>query len=359
MRRGFGDAFRRCFGFGLLVARSRLASGAGDGSGSWVATPAPTMAPQAGRRPRVGIGIVTYNNAVDIGTCLASLRSNWADLAVRIEDNASTDGTADAARRCGPGTTVRANARNLGFAAAANHLAEDFDGSVDYLLLVNPDVVLAPDAIDQLVAARLASPQEAVIGGRMLRDDGSLDPTSCLAAPSLRQAIAFTLALRRWPFGRWLDPDELGGWSRSDIRSVPALTGALLLVDMASWRELGGFDEHFFLYGEDVDLSLRARTSGAAVLCTGLAQYTHRGGASSTGEAGRWPAILRGKTSLYDRHLGRAGWLARQLLVTGTGLRAAAETVRLASPGPWRAVWRQRAGWRNGWSEQAIGPRDR
>jgi len=81
---------------------------------------------------------------------------------------------------------------------------------------------------NQLIAASLASESEAIVGGRMMRYDGSMDPTNCVAVPSLRQSASFALGLRRWPGCEWLDPDALGSGADTGIRAVPVLTGAML-----------------------------------------------------------------------------------------------------------------------------------
>jgi GT2 family glycosyltransferase len=334
----------------MLALSARLTRGEKDSAAAWIGPKPRPIAAITPRRPRIGICIVTHNNADEIGACLASLTSRWSDLSIRIEDNASADGTVDLLRRTECRTKIRANPVNRGFAASVNRLAADFDEEIDHLLLVNPDVELAPDAIDQLIAASLASETEAIVGGRMMRSDGSIDPTNCLAEPSLRQSIAFALGLRRWPGCEWLDPDALGGWCRSGIRTVPVLTGATLLINRALWDRLGGFDEQYFLYGEDVDLCIRAKRLSGTTLFTGFARYVHRGGASSPSDTQRWIAILRGKMSLYRQHLSPLGGrLAQRLLLGGVALRAMAETSGLAGTGMWRELWQSRDLWRRGW----------
>ncbi|MDI4236861.1 glycosyltransferase [Bradyrhizobium sp. Arg237L] len=338
--------------FVLLALSARLTRGENDDAAAWIGPKPPPIAPVAPRRPRIGICIVTHNNADEIRACLTSLKSCWSELSIRIEDNASVDGTADLVRQAECRTKIRANPVNRGFAASVNRLAVDFGEEVDHLLLVNPDVELASDAIDQLIAASLVSEAEAIVGGRMMRHDGSVDPHNCLAEPSLRQSIAFALGLRHWPGGKWLDPDALGGWGRTGIRAVPALTGAMLLISRALWHRLGGFDEQYFLYGEDVDLCIRAKRLSGTTLFTGFARYVHRGGASSASDTQRWIAILRGKVSLYRQHLSPLGSsLARWLLLGGIALRAVAETSGLAGTKMWQDLWRKRDLWRRGWPQ--------
>ncbi|MCA6119989.1 glycosyltransferase [Bradyrhizobium sp. WSM 1738] len=338
--------------FILLALAAWITRDEKDGAVVWVGPKPQPIAAIAPRRPRVGICIVTHNNDSEIEACLASLKSRWSDLSIRIEDNASLDGTVDIVRGTEHRTNIRTNSINRGFAASVNRLAADFGAEIDHLLLINPDVELAPDAIDQLIAASLASENEAIVGGRMMRVDGSIDPSNCLAEPSLRQSIAFALGLRRWPGCRWIDPDTLGGWHRTGIRAVPVLTGAALLINRVLWDRLGGFDEQYFLYGEDVDLCIRAKRLASTTLFTALAQYVHRGGTSSASDFHRWIAILRGKVSLYRQHLpSLRGRSARWLLLGGVALRSMAETSGLAGTKMWRDLWRQRDLWLCGWPQ--------
>jgi GT2 family glycosyltransferase len=340
--------------FILLTLAAQLTRGEKDGAAAWVGAKPRPIAAMAPRRPRVGICIVTHNNDDEIEACLASLKSRWSDLSIRIEDNASTDGTVDLVRRIEHRTKIKTNFIHRGYAASVNRLAVDFGAEIDHLLLINPDAQLAPDTIDQLIAASLASEAEAIVGGRMMRADGSIDPSSCLAEPSLRQSIAFALGLRRWPGCNWIDPDALGGWCRAGIRAVPVLTGTTLLINRALWDRLGGFDEQYFLYGEDADLCVRAKRLSGATLFTGFAQYVHRGGTSSASDTQRWIAILRGKVSLYRQHL---SWLrgraARCMLVGGVALRCIAETSERTGTKMWRDLWQHRDQWRCGWPQPA------
>jgi GT2 family glycosyltransferase len=183
----------------------------------------------------------------------------------------------------------------------------------------------------------------------MILPDGRLDPTSCLALPSLWHAAAFGLGLSLL-HGAFFDPDSLGGWKREGIREVPALTGGLMLIDAKLWRKLGGFDERFFLYGEDVDLCMRARQIGARPLFTDACTYIHRGGASSATVADRAVAILTGKATLYRRHLfPLLRPIASAFLLMGVALRSTLERVARPNQKIWRDVWSRREEWRQGW----------
>lgn len=302
-------------------------------------------------RPRVAVVVVTFNSADLIEGCLQNLVCRSADLEIRVIDNGSSD---DTSLRLAPlahsgSIAIDAVGHNLGFAAAVNRAtqAELAGGGADYVLMVNPDVLAEPDAIDALMSLARLRPNAGLYGGRMETLDGRLDRSSCLALPSIRHFLAFACCANILPIISLLDPDRLGGWQRDDTREVPALTGGFLLVDRQLWQRLGGFDTRFFLYGEDVDLSRRARAFGARPFMTNLCRYRHVGGASSQYETDRYVLILRGLVELAA-HLPMS-WSARLLLLAGVAIRAFIEPAA-GSSHRWRIVWQQRKSWRYGWS---------
>ncbi|MEV4314469.1 glycosyltransferase family 2 protein [Actinocrispum sp. NPDC049592] len=274
--------------------------------------------------PTVDAIVVTYNSANTIARCVDSIRSLSADVQITIVDNDSRDDTVSLVA-----SAIR-NPANIGFAAAVNQAARLGNGS--YLLLVNPDAELHPGAIDHLLTLAARFPTVGLYGGRAITASGDLDPTTCLARPTLWHALAFATGLSATP----LDPDSLGRWRRDDIRAVPALTGSMMLIRRDLWTELGGFDERYTLYGEDVDLCLRAP---APPMFTPHAVHLHHGGGSSTPES-RLTNILRGKATLYAHHIHPHAPIA---LLAGVALRAAAGS-RI-----WRSAWRNRLEWRHGW----------
>ena len=306
--------------------------------------------PAVPARPRLTAVVVTYNSAALISDCLASLTCRGADLDICVIDNGSTDDTLQriAALDTEGRIAVEATGRNLGFAAAVNRATQaDPSGTCgDYILLVNPDAVPAPDAIDALLALARLRPGAGLYGGRMETPDGRLDRSSCLALPSLRLWLAFALCAGALPGLSLLDPDSLGGWRRDDTREVPALTGGFLLVSRHLWQRLDGFDTRFFLYGEDVDLCRRARSLGARPMMTDLCRYCHVGGASASSRGERTVLILHGLVELtVNLPMAR---VARCLILLGVAIRACIAPA-VGSKQHWQIAWRHRDAWRHGW----------
>ena len=147
-----------------------------------------------------------------------------------------------------------------------------------------------------------------------------------------------------------LDPESMGHWQRDSEREVDIVTGCLLLASRPTWDRLGGFDEDYFMYGEDADLSLRARELGWHPSITPAATATHAVGASSPHRLGKQRLLLRGKATLVRKRWspGRAR-VALGLLAAGVGVRAVAETLRRRSDRTMRTLWAERSQWLAGW----------
>ncbi len=299
----------------------------------------------------VAILIVTYNSERHIAACLRSVFDQR--IAVRQEvivvDNASTDRTVEVVKEF-PAARLLTPGRNLGFAAANNLAARQTEA--DYILLLNPDTVVMDHSIDVIVDFARTNPSHGVYGGRTLKPDGSLEPSSCWGLPSLWSLAMFatglsTVAQRNLLF----DPESLGRWPRDTVREVGVITGCLLLVDRSAWEKLGGLDERYFMYGEDADFSMRAHLTGYRPVICPAARVIHEVGQSSTTPTGKLLMLYRGKTCFFRTHYSGASLrLALFLLVAGVGLRSTLSKMRsLLSSGrlsnDWSALWRARHDW--------------
>ena len=294
--------------------------------------------------------IVSYRTRELTVRCVESLLETTSGMALEVVviDNASGDGSAEAVRELFPSVDVVALDDNIGFARAVNLAAARATGR--QLLLLNPDTVVHPGAVRALLDFAAADPGAGIVGGRTLRADGSVDPSSCWGAPTPWSlacfAVGATAAFRRHAV---LDPESLGRWPRDTIRAVDVVTGCLLLIDHDLWRRLEGFDTRFYMYGEDVDLCLRARQLGFRPAITPAATITHLVGASSSTSGAKRQLVLTGKATLVRKHWGPTmGQLGIGLLVLGVAVRAAVARVR-SRPDQWTHVWKHRRDWTPGY----------
>jgi hypothetical protein len=310
-------------------------------------------------RPTVSVIIVSYNSRPLLARCLDSVQraSRQIDAEVIVCDNASDDGSADLVETSFPIATLLRSPSNRGFAAAVNEAARRASGR--FLLLLNPDAELRPGAIGALVEMALRRAELGLVGGRTLRADGTLDPRSCWGFPSPWSLFCFGTGLSTAFRGSVrFDPESLGRWLRDDERLVDAVSGALLLIDRSLWERLGGFDETYFMYSEDIDLARRALDLGRAAAVAPQAVATHVVGASSTSAGDKMVLVMQGKATYLRQHWSPAGRrFGACMLWLGSALRALGE-VAAGRHGQWRAVWRARRVWRPGYPTRggAAGP---
>lgn len=308
------------------------------------------------RGTQTAVIVLTYNNASSIDDCLDALEPQVAALDGRllIVDNDSGDDTVERVER--RGHSVHQTGANLGFAAGCNAGAETTEAGI--LVFVNPDTALDPGCLHALLRPLDDLVGWGPIGGRARHADGSYDQRCVLGQPSLVGALAFAFgldsALRDSPtFGSEHGPSHLTDDGRTVV--VPAVSGALLAVTRPLWRTLGGFDERYFLYGEDVDLCRRAAAYGCRPAVATGAGYRHLGAVSSGGSPTRNVLLFRGKVELYRHHLPpAAAMIATLALQFGVALRSVMALLPRSTAAErgrsWRALSARRAEWRRGFA---------
>lgn len=243
--------------------------------------PNPTGATPA--TPRVAFVTVTYSPGDVLAELLDSIPAACRDPGpVVIADNGSTDGSIEpAAAR--PGVTVVRTGGNVGYGRAANLGVAALDPSIPTVLIVNPDVVLGPGAVDELLAAADRHPQAGAVGPKITNGDGSLYP-SARALPTIAQGIGHALTERWWPSNPWTR-----AYRRQDEDTVEReagwLSGSCLLVRRTAFDAVGGFDPQYFMYFEDVDLGERLGRAGWRNIYAPSATVVHHGGHSTDREA--------------------------------------------------------------------------
>jgi N-acetylglucosaminyl-diphospho-decaprenol L-rhamnosyltransferase len=307
-------------------------------------------------KPDVAVLIVTYNSERQIAECLRSVAAGAPGLRqeIIVLDNESTDGTVALVRDQFPDVKLITPGRNLGFAAGVNLAAQQTEA--EYILLLNPDTVILDGATETVVNFARQHRRHGLYGGRTLKPDGSLEPSSCWGLPTLWSTFLFATGLSTLaPRHRWLDPESLGRWPRDTVREVGVITGCFLLAHRDVWEQLRGFDERYFMYGEDVDLAIRAHRAGYRPVICPDARLIHEVGQSSATPAAKMLLLFRGKASLMRTHWqGMRRQLGLGLLITGVGLRAllshvAARVRRQPSTRRWETLWQERAVWIRGY----------
>jgi N-acetylglucosaminyl-diphospho-decaprenol L-rhamnosyltransferase len=223
----------------------------------------------AGKTPEVSVVVVTYESGGTLGRCLAALKAQTIrDFEIVIADNASTDGAPQDVARAIAGVRLIENGANLGFAAGNNRAAEQARGR--WLVLLNPDAYAEPGFIEAFLAAAGAYPQVRCFTAlqRMAQDPERLDGLG-----DAMTGIGFPF---RGGYGATQAPP-------TGPVQVFSPCGAAMMIDRSLFLELGGFDERFFCYCEDVDLGYRLRLCGEPVALIPDAVVLHEGSVSTGG----------------------------------------------------------------------------
>jgi GT2 family glycosyltransferase len=229
---------------------------------------------------KVDIVIVNWNSANLLSDCLSSIAKFGEGLVDRVivVDNASTDGSLAAAELgCFPKLELVRNCENTGFARACNLGASR--ASSEYLLFLNPDARLLPGSLTNAVRALTDRAQFGVmiVGAQLLDETGSI-ARSCSRLPTATHFVLHGLGVDRL-LPRLAHP--MREWDHKHSREVGHVIGAFLLIRTTAFRDLSGFDERFFVYLEDLDLSQRAAHRGWKCWFESTSVAIHVGGGTS------------------------------------------------------------------------------
>jgi GT2 family glycosyltransferase len=261
----------------------------------------------------LAVVVVNYNTREHLRACLDSVLLQQP-AAVLVVDNASSDGSADLVRREFPGVQLLENSANAGYGAGANlgiaHCA------TDYAVLLNSDTRLERGALEALRNYLDLHPEVAIVGPRLVNGDGTLQ-ASCYPFPTPWQIfLQESAAGHLFRFVPVLRETHLQTSSHTAAREAPWVLGAALAIRRTAFEAVGGFDESFFIYYEEVDLCQRLRRAGWQVHFAPVTTITHIGGASTSQV--RAEMLVHWFMSLkhyYRRHYRRLQLIAMLLVV--------------------------------------------
>lgn len=261
--------------------------------------------------PDLGVVVVTYNSAHVIAELLDSLPAALGGLLadIVVVDNGSTDATVALLHGRGGCRVVRSS--NEGYAAGINRGVAELTG-VDAVLILNPDVRLAPGSVPALMSA-LRLPETGIAAPRVVEPDGSLF-RSLRREPTLLRALGL---------GRSGHPRFSEYVTRAADYDIPHVVdwalGAVLLISRQCFDRLGGWDASFFLYSEETDFSLRAADLGLVTRYEPAAEAMHIGGQSGQSSKTHTMQIIN-RVRLYRRRHGRAASAAYFALTVASEL---------------------------------------
>jgi len=213
----------------------------------------------------LAVVVVNHNSGSYLARCISSIYAAAGDLAldVVLVDNASADGSTELAARTHASLRVVTNGVNRGFAAAANQGVRLT--AAPYALLLNPDAEIIGGSLGSLLKVAADRPRAAVVGPLVRNPDGTIQ-ASARKVPDLLESLGHAFLGPFAPNNRFSRSYTMAEWDRSSEREVEWVSGCAMLLRRDAFEAVGGFDEGYFMYVEDVDICTRLRQRGWSVL---------------------------------------------------------------------------------------------
>ncbi|MDB5209328.1 MAG: hypothetical protein JWQ30_155, partial [Sediminibacterium sp.] len=253
---------------------------------------------------QLSIIIVNYNVRYFLEQCLYSVQNAIAgiDAETIVVDNNSVDGSVDYLKPLFPSVQFISNDRNLGFAKANNQALAVCSG--EYVLFLNPDTLVPEDCLQQCLSFINEQPYAGALGVRMLDGRGRFLPESKRSFPSpgvsFWKLVGFSSL---FPKSRMFNRYALGYLDEHRNHSVDVLAGAFMLIKKELLVQLQGFDESYFLYGEDIDLSYRVKKAGFEnIYFSGTSIIHFKGESSNDAELSRLKHFYTAMQVFVQKH---------------------------------------------------------
>ena len=230
----------------------------------------------------ISIIIVSYNVKEFLQQCILSVERATRQIAheIIVIDNNSVDGSAEIIRLEHPAVHLIENDTNRGFASACNQGLNIARGEI--LLLLNPDTIIQEDTIVKMLEFFSATPDAGAAGCKILNSDGSLQLACRRSFPTPGVALTKLLGLGRlFPRSRLFARYNLTYLPENEQAEVEAISGSFLMFRRAIWERIGGLDENFFMYGEDLDFCYRIREAGWKIYYVPATKIVHYKGEST------------------------------------------------------------------------------
>lgn len=233
---------------------------------------------------QVSIIIVNYNVRLLLEQCLISVRRATEKLQseIIVVDNYSTDNSIEYLVPQFPDVVFISNKENTGFAKACNQGAKQASGK--FLLFLNPDTIISENSIRECYNFFEKNNECGAIGVRMINGDGEFLRESKRGFPNPVASFNKLMGLSKlFPRSKFFSTYYLEHIKEKENNLVPVLAGAFMMLNRKVWEIIKGFDESFFMYGEDIDLSYRVQKAGFKNYYLGSITITHLKGKSTIG----------------------------------------------------------------------------
>lgn len=273
---------------------------------------------------KLSVIIVSYNVKYFLEQCLCSVRSAIRESRLQAEvlviDNVSSDGTIEYLSPLFPEMQFITNESNEGFAKANNRALRQAKG--DFILFLNPDTLISADTLLYCLRFFDTQPLAGAVGVKMLDGSGRYLPESKRGFPTPWVSFCKMSGLTRiFPHSALFSRYYLGNLNENSLQQVDALAGAFMLIRKETLEKTGGFDERFFMYAEDIDLSYRIIQAGYQNFYIPDAPIIHFKGESTQKDRDYVNRFYGAMLQFVDKHYASSGF-SSQLLKKAIRLRA-------------------------------------
>ncbi|MEJ2507345.1 MAG: glycosyltransferase, partial [Ignavibacteriaceae bacterium] len=230
----------------------------------------------------LSIIIVNYNVKEFLQNLLYSIEKASTNITkeVIVVDNASDDGSVNLIKEKFPSVKLIENQSNVGFGIANNQALKMANG--EFLLLINPDAVVSEDTFDKMIFFFKKNPDAGLAGCKILNPDGTLQLACRRSFPGPWTSFCKVTGLSNlFPGSKLFARYNLTYLDIDQTYEVDAISGSFMMMRREVYEKVGGFDEHFFMYGEDLDLSYRIKQAGYKVFYVHTTQIIHYKGEST------------------------------------------------------------------------------
>lgn len=242
----------------------------------------------------LSIIIVNYNVRHLLEKCLESVRiaSGEIDSEIIVVDNNSTDGSREYFPKTFTNINYQYNNENLGFAKACNQGLRDSKGQ--FVLFLNPDTIVSQDCLQKCISFFNSHPEAGAVGVRMVDGNGKFLKESKRGFPSPTASFYKLFGLAGlFPKSKLFSQYYLGHLKENETHEIDVLSGAFMMIRNDVLKKIKGFDDSFFMYGEDIDISYRIKQEGYKKIYLGDITITHMKGKST-------PLDLKYVNSFYN-----------------------------------------------------------
>ena len=249
---------------------------------------------------QLSVVILNYNVSNYLELCLSSVKRAISGIPAEIiiVDNASTDNSLDMLSRKHPELSVIKNSDNFGFAKGNNQGVANAKGK--YICILNPDTVLPEDCFETLLAFAEKQTDMGAIGPQLIDGSGNFLPESKRNLPTPPVALTKILSSDRHYYNHQIGVEDVG--------ETTVLVGAFMFIKRKVYENFGGFDEDYFMYGEDIDLSYRLNKAGLSNLYYGALKMIHFKGESTLKDETYAKHFYGAMAIFYKKHFKKSAW---------------------------------------------------